>query len=351
MGHTCYYYIKDRDYVIIMVHHFVLTIESLIAVTYSYIKRDNVHFLITNAKKSFNYNSPSMVSYMKKIVKDKVPIAKKVHYSIVIFPFYVLINDMLYSSMEKYFWGGEYLLLYPIYTALDLENWFFYCPILVWEMSVIFFVIVVISGIIGLILLVYIHLMIEFSMLEHAIMNMNKIIEEKIEMYSTPKMSEDVKKNIIKKIQKECMDEIARHMDDIIIYFNNAKGYLNFIYSNIVVAGIMITVCTGVICLSENQAVRMKFFGIFVVQNIYLYAVCWIGESIANKSENLRIVLYDIEWWNFPKSCHMSIRLMLVRLMNPFYFYTFLGQKIQLETFMDMVKGSYSYFNMIIQSQ
>ncbi|EZA50409.1 ObirOr5-ZA1 [Ooceraea biroi] len=64
-----------------------------------------------------------------------------------------------------------------------------------------------------------------------------------------------------------------------------------------------------------NGIITCIIYLITIAYNIVVY--CWIGDCIIEKSDNIRTVAYNLEWYSFPRKHALSIILIMARSRRP----------------------------------
>nr|WVD93651.1 odorant receptor 38 [Graphosoma rubrolineatum] len=343
-------YINDIDSLSVIMHHGVVAIDLIVGLQVLCIRRNHVSDLVKDCSKSFDYESQIVSKFLNDLQDKREKSMEKVFKYNVFTSFFMIINVMIFGMVEKYLRNLEFMLLFPCWFPFELSYLPYYLMAYFWQCMLVASLCLTICGAMAIAYIVYSHLTSQITLLKFAI---DKLKARAYECaYSTTK--EDIKVSFEDRLRQSFIKgtkQCVEHYSMIIDYYTKAKNIFKIMYFMVFLTGIILLTCTGFALISENTSLKIKFIGVNTVQMIYLYIFCWLAEKISDLGESIRLSIYGIEWYEMPRECQSSLILMVERTLRPLNFCTLTGQKVDLENYMDLVKASYSYFNMMLATQ
>ncbi|XP_014252575.2 odorant receptor 30a-like [Cimex lectularius] len=340
--------IKTADDIFAFVHHFVVYLSFINSVIWSYYKRDNWDRLIDGTHITFEYRSEIMYKKVAEMTKPRKEWLQKILNLSIFFLIFNILNIWLYSFIEKIQGNKPHLILFPVFPPFDMDYLPWQLVVLLWQQQVISAMLFTVYGVLGALTIFYDYISNEISLLKFAMLH----IEERAkEMMKTTKMKYQnlTEQELYKKCLIACTNQCAKHHSIIYDYYLNAIQAVRYTYFIVVIVGIVALVCGGATIIFGSMNIKTKFFGMIIATLIFLYLAFWFGNEVRDLSDTIPWIVYDINWLELPKECHSTLRIMMTRSMKPMALTTSLGQNVDLENFMGLVKAAYSYFNMIYQ--
>ncbi|XP_031834906.1 odorant receptor 13a-like [Nomia melanderi] len=145
---------------------------------------------------------------------------------------------------------------------------------------------------------------------------------------------------------------IAKHQR-IIYLSENIKQLFLYIslvqfLSNILVIcflGFMLVVSLGT---ESGSSLMTKYLPYYATANAEAFVLCYTGEYLSTKSENIRRAVSDMDWYNLNQQDIHLILLMLLRTEKQLTLTAGKFVTLSVETFANMVKASASYISLLL---
>ncbi|CAL7950601.1 unnamed protein product [Xylocopa violacea] len=143
----------------------------------------------------------------------------------------------------------------------------------------------------------------------------------------------------------------ARHHDRIYKFARLVNGEFKVI--------VFIQFCSSVlvICFNLYQMTQIKMDARFVEMALYIsstmtqiFYYCWYGNEVKLKSVQLPGVIFESDWMSLNNSGRKAFLIMMARAIRPLEFNSGHVISVDLESFMAVLKTSYSVFNVLQQS-
>nr|AXX83035.1 odorant receptor [Yemma signatus] len=343
---SIYILISDIESCAVIMHHAILVVDVEVGVLYAYFRRTRVRRLIIDMQLSYDYDSPVVSEFMKGHVKKRLEAMGLFFKGVLLLTSYTQINLIIFSVVEWYIRDDkEYLLLYPGAFPFDLSFVPYNILAYLWEEIVMQQAGLTIYGVMAMVFLYYSYLKNELELLQFAIDHSKERALELAERTGGEPS------RALEESYKICASMCAEHHIQIIDFYNDSNIICRLVYLIVFFDGLLVCVCSGFALISDNTSLKIKFVGVTVIQLIFIYVMCWFGEKLSDVSEAVRQSIYGVNWYDMPRECHTTFKLMLERTMRPLGFTTLTGQKVDLENYMGMIKASYSYFNMMLAAQ
>nr|AXX83039.1 odorant receptor [Yemma signatus] len=289
---------------------------------------------------SYDYDSEVMRDLKEKLIWSR----KEKHWYIIvkIFRFWTTfaISSIFVSGVvDKYSGKARYLQIYDAWypSFLDQEN--FLVELLMYFFHLTATTCAAFGCYITLLTVYfyYVHLTTELLILQEAIFNISNRANE---------IGEKEEINLClayRKALKMCVE----HYMLLIKYYLTVKRVLVIYCTYSYISGTLLLVCTAIIFLSGNEAAIGKFVVINISQMTYFFFMSWFGEELVRKNELVNQALFEMDWQELPKNCISNYKTFLILSQKPLNITMFIGQQVNLDGFMTLIKGSYSYFNMV----
>ncbi|CAG9772158.1 unnamed protein product [Ceutorhynchus assimilis] len=162
--------------------------------------------------------------------------------------------------------------------------------------------------------------------------------------------------NIIKQEQNCTEDESYRILQreliimhqEVISYVKDLNGALKYIMlmdlvpSSVQLAGILFQMMTN---LSVIQCILLGHFILTLIARIFIY--CNSANTLVVKSEAIATSWYNMDWTKLPTDMRRNVALCILRAQRPLYISIGDMGKISLNTFLAILKGTYSYMMLL----
>ncbi|XP_018403363.1 PREDICTED: putative odorant receptor 92a [Cyphomyrmex costatus] len=115
---------------------------------------------------------------------------------------------------------------------------------------------------------------------------------------------------------------------------------------------------TFVVCSNLYQLTRTKlimdfiaFFSYTICVLVQIFIYCWFGNKLKLKSLQLVNSIFEIEWIALDHKTKMSLLIIMTRAMKPIEFNSAYILNMNLDSFVALLKTSYSAYNLLAQLQ
>nr|ALR72560.1 odorant receptor OR15 [Colaphellus bowringi] len=143
--------------------------------------------------------------------------------------------------------------------------------------------------------------------------------------------------------------DCIRHHKLIVRFANNTEILFNRIYLGQFIA------CTSALCmalflLTLHQESRFESsFLVFYLTAIFslLFIPCWFSSEMQGKSENIPEAAYSCNWVTASKLFKKDLIFFILRAQKPLKFYAVGFFQISVETFVLIVRSSFSYYTVL----
>ncbi|KAJ3663549.1 hypothetical protein Zmor_007802 [Zophobas morio] len=117
-------------------------------------------------------------------------------------------------------------------------------------------------------------------------------------------------------------------------------------FISVIIVGITLFQITIVIPFS-TEFLFLVSYGVAIVTQIFMY--CWFGNEVQVKSNNVSFAIYESKWPDFSKEIQKDIWFFMSRSQTPLRMSTLNVFYLSLESFMSILKTSWSYFALLQQ--
>ncbi|KAF6205133.1 hypothetical protein GE061_019300 [Apolygus lucorum] len=343
---TCIHFGKNFDLLAYALHHVVLiTAAYIVNVLAVYVYWKEIHDIMEGTTMSYNYDSGLVKNFVQQTIHERFKLSgllvKLVSYGSV----GVIIEVQIFFVIEE-FYLQTYQTIFPMYVPMDLNDPFVFTSVVIWQELVVLYTTYLPMMLIVLYYNAWSHLDVEIKILNFAVANIQKIVEEESQNYC----HEGIHRETLEAALYETYSyHFAKHHAHIASYFELFSKSVKVFTLLLFTMGPICLVTVGLSLLSDNIGIRLKLFWFLVIQLIMTYAICWIGQYIADVSTGISEVLVTAPWWLMPKSCRSTFLLIITRCRKPFQITTVHGVPANMESFMDLLKGVYQIISVVIQ--
>ncbi|XP_066908962.1 uncharacterized protein [Halyomorpha halys] len=262
---------------------------------------------------TYDYQSSIMKKKIEELEKPRAKALKRFFKTLLILTYAAQANltglTVLIGMIKK-----EEIYLFPCWHPFDLSNILSQIFLLAWQQFIILGITFVAFGCWGILYITYSHIKTEISLLDFAIRNISSRAREMMQHRESVQKGEDYDK-ILLACYKQCTRMCAEHHSEIIRFFTNGQDFIGIFYTTAFISG-------GSACT----------FGGYYISSFFTIAQ----------------TVYTLEWYNLPKECQSTLRLMQIRSNHPLFYKLVLGQRVDMEAYMSLVKATYYYLNIII---
>ncbi|XP_050303357.1 odorant receptor 13a-like [Anthonomus grandis grandis] len=146
-------------------------------------------------------------------------------------------------------------------------------------------------------------------------------------------------------MQKECII-IHQEIINYVKRLNDSIKYimiLDFLPSSIQLAGLTFQIITN---LNVIQCILLGQFISTLVARVYIY--CNTAHDLFLESQRISYAWYEIDWTVLPSDVRINMMFSIMRAQKPLRITIGDFQKISLETFLVILKGTYSYMMLLL---
>ncbi|KAL0116282.1 hypothetical protein PUN28_011244 [Cardiocondyla obscurior] len=123
--------------------------------------------------------------------------------------------------------------------------------------------------------------------------------------------------------------------------------FIQFIVSTLVI-------CFNLYQFTKSSALKTKYMQLILyscsmLSQIFFY--CWYGNEVKLKSRQLMNNVFEMEWYNFNKSSQKTLLMVVRRAAIPIEFTSASVISMNLDSFVGLLKTSYSAYNILQQTQ
>ncbi|KAF7384153.1 hypothetical protein HZH66_012403 [Vespula vulgaris] len=152
---------------------------------------------------------------------------------------------------------------------------------------------------------------------------------------------------------KPALKLCIRHHDCIYKFANNVIKMFEFTIF------IQFFITTSTVCFTLYQltkvspisfeCVKILLYMCCVLIQVYLY--CWYGSLIETKSKEISMTIFNIDWITLSDDIRKTLLFMMKRTMKPIVFVVIRILPVNLDSFVSVLKTSYSAYNILQQTQ
>ncbi|XP_037821946.1 odorant receptor 56a [Lucilia sericata] len=119
------------------------------------------------------------------------------------------------------------------------------------------------------------------------------------------------------------------------------------VFSDFIIFSVLICFLFYAIAAGNLSKMDYLFIAIYLfVMSFILWLYHWHATLIAECNDELSFALYSSPWYKFPVNVQKSIRLMMMESNTPLIMKAIFVE-LNLKTFIDVVRGAYSYFSIL----
>nr|AQM56056.1 olfactory receptor [Apolygus lucorum] len=344
--YSFYFLLSELELLAHLIHHMMVAADDIMYIYLLNIHRIRVETIHDYASKTYNYDSGIVREKHKKLMTEQLKLypkmSKFIFLTTVATAMSLEVNYLLEATYLK-----SYVTMYPMYLPIDLNHPVTYTIVVFLQHLQVFISMILCGGLMSILFVVWSHLKVELDTLTFAITHVDELVEEKLRhfSYTNPADKEKAKAEFYNGF---CY-HFARHHAAIKRYFGAFQISCKVTMTFVLISGLICFACVGITSVTENIGIKLKFFVVMVIQTLIIYSWSWVGQDISDKNAALQNIIGGTHWWKMPKTCHSTLKLMLVGTSRPMLLYTLIGQPNNIDSFMDMTASSYKIFNMVYQ--
>ncbi|XP_034939938.1 odorant receptor Or1-like [Chelonus insularis] len=178
------------------------------------------------------------------------------------------------------------------------------------------------------------------------------ILKHRLSIISETVQSKDYKSNDINKKEAECFANHVKHHLQIFQFAETLNGVFGFVFL------IQFTISATVICvtvysmskldLGSSDLTPMTMYLTCMLYQLFLF--CYAGSEVITKSSEIAEAVHTIRWYLLNNSSHKGLLVMMLRSLKPIKFTTGHVIELSMESYTQVVKLSYSVYNVLKQS-
>ncbi|XP_017789847.1 PREDICTED: odorant receptor 94b-like [Habropoda laboriosa] len=156
----------------------------------------------------------------------------------------------------------------------------------------------------------------------------------------------------VKTEQDDSVKQCAQHHDRIYQFSKKVNEEFKLILIS------QFCISMSVICFNLYRMTQIKMDTKFVEIILYsfctitqIFYYCWYGNEVKDKSLQLPYMIFHSDWTSLNNNVTRALLIMMRRAVRPIEFTSIHVVSVNLESFMAVIKTSYSAFNMIQQSK
>ncbi|XP_015838098.1 odorant receptor Or1 [Tribolium castaneum] len=143
----------------------------------------------------------------------------------------------------------------------------------------------------------------------------------------------------------------VRHHKHILSFADKCNNYLNWIlFLQFFISGVAIGMTMFQLTLVVSFSTEFYAFltyGIAITMQVFMYT--WFGNEVKFKSSKVSYALFECEWIDFSQKVKKDLIFFTIRLQKPVKLSAFNLFYLSLQTFMKILKTSWSYFALLHQ--
>ncbi|KAJ3663646.1 hypothetical protein Zmor_007886 [Zophobas morio] len=156
------------------------------------------------------------------------------------------------------------------------------------------------------------------------------------------KLGENILKNFI---------GCVKHHKEILSFADKSNRFLNWI---LFVQFFVFAFCIGITLFQltlvvpmSNEFFSLLSYGVAITMQIFMY--CWFGNEIEVKSSNIPYAAFECQWTDFSEKIKKKLLFFTLVSQKPVRFSAINLFYLNLDTFLRILKTSYSYFALLHQ--
>ncbi|KAK2576115.1 hypothetical protein KPH14_007448 [Odynerus spinipes] len=127
----------------------------------------------------------------------------------------------------------------------------------------------------------------------------------------------------------------------------NMSIFIQFFISSLVL-------CVSLFQLLKNDLLSMEFLALVIYLStllVQIYLYCWYGNEVKLKSAYIAVAFAQSDWTSLDDGSKKMILIVMQRAANPIEFVSGYFVTVNLDTFMNLMKTSYSAYNVLQKPQ
>nr|WVD93664.1 odorant receptor 51 [Graphosoma rubrolineatum] len=345
LGYSVYHFRNSPEEVAQVLFYMGLSVAVMISIYAGYMPYYKIRILVEDSYYTYDYQSSIMEIKLDDLKVQSAEDLKQFFKTIVFLIAWVISNltgvTILVGLIKQ-----EPIYLFPCWLPFDINNFIIQILIILWQQYGMFTMIfMAFSG--GSILYIpYTYIKKEVALLKYALQEIEpRAYEMARNRYDF--IDDQHKSKVLSACYIECINMCVEHHLMILRYFSNGKGIAGLAYSTAFCAGIIACTFGGYNINSANLELRFKNLAIIFFILGYLFAMFHIADATSSELLTIAETVFTMEWYNLPKECQSTLQLMLLMSNQPLFYKLLLGQKVDMEAYMALVKATYYYLNFL----
>ncbi|KAI4483709.1 hypothetical protein M0804_007969 [Polistes exclamans] len=115
-----------------------------------------------------------------------------------------------------------------------------------------------------------------------------------------------------------------------------------------------IVLCLSMFELLKNDLLSIEFFALVIYLStllVQIYIFCWYGNKVKLKSSHVAVAFAESDWTSLNSHSKKLILIVMQRAAKPIEFVSAYFITVNLDTFMNLIKTSYSTYNVLQKAQ
>ncbi|KAI4502599.1 hypothetical protein M0802_002511 [Mischocyttarus mexicanus] len=115
-----------------------------------------------------------------------------------------------------------------------------------------------------------------------------------------------------------------------------------------------IVLCLSMFELLKNDLLSIEFFALVIYLStllVQIYIFCWYGNKVKLKSSHVAVAFAESDWTSLNNHSKKLILIVMQRAAKPIEFVSAYFITVNLDTFMNLIKTSYSAYNVLQKTQ
>ncbi|XP_035718471.1 odorant receptor Or1-like [Vespa mandarinia] len=130
------------------------------------------------------------------------------------------------------------------------------------------------------------------------------------------------------------------------------EAFVMTIFSQFFISSIVL--CSSMFELLKNDLLSTEFMALIIYLStllVQIYIFCWYGNEVKLKSIHIAVAFAESNWMSLDNSSQKMILIMMQRAANPIEFVSGYFITVNLDTFVNLIKTSYSAYNVLQKAQ
>ncbi|KAE8573004.1 odorant receptor Or2-like [Halyomorpha halys] len=345
LGYSVYHFRNSPEEVAQVLFYMGLSVAVMVTSITGYVPTYRTRELVEDSYGTYDYKSLIMRIKLDE-VKGQCAESLKGFFKTILFLIVWVISNLTGMTILVGLIKQEPIYIFPCWHPFDMKNIVFQILILLWQQYVMFTMIFMAFGGGSILFIPYTYIKSEVALLKYAL---EEIDSRAYEMARNSKFYNDDldKSRVLSSCYMKCVKMCVEHHLEILRYFSNGKRMVGLSYSTAFCAGIIACTFGGYNINSDNLELKFKNLAILFFILGYLFVMFWIADATTNELLTIAETVFTMEWYNLPKECQSTLQLMLLMSNQPLFYTLLLGQKVDMEAYMALVKATYYYLNFL----